>query len=178
MAKKKTAKRVGKKRKAAKRATKKRVAAVPAGSHTVTPYLVVSDALAAIDFYQRAFGAKLRYQMTMAGKIGHAEMKVGDSQIFLADEFPGSDQKAPTAGSAASVSLHLYFKDVKKAFDRAVTAGAQVTMPLTDMFWGDRFGKIADPFGHQWSMAQHIEDVSPKEMTKRAAAAMPPPPAA
>jgi PhnB protein len=170
-----------KKKKAAKRGGKKpakRVAAIPAGSHTVTPYLVVSDAVAAIDFYTRAFGAKLKFQMSMGGKVGHAEMKVGDSQIFLADEFPGSDQKAPTPGSAASVSLHLYFKDVNKAFDRAVAAGAKVTMPLVDMFWGDRFGKIADPFGHQWSLAQHIEDVSPKEMTKRAAAAMPPPPAA
>jgi PhnB protein len=174
--KKKAAKRASKK--SAKRAAKKRVAAIPAGSHTVTPYLVVQDAVAAIDFYTRAFGAKLKYQMTMAGKIGHAEMKVGDSQIFLADEFPGSDQKAPTPGTPASVSLHLYFKDVTKAFDRAVAAGAKVTMPLVDMFWGDRFGKVADPFGHQWSMAQHIEDVSPKEMTKRAAAAMPPPPAA
>ena len=162
-----------------KPAAKKRVSPIPAGSHTVTPYLVVNDAVAAIDFYVRAFGAKTGFKMVSPdGKIGHAELKIGDSQIFLADEFPGSDSKAPVPGGAPPVSLHLYFRDVDKAFSRAIAAGATSTMPLTNMFWGDRFGKLSDPFGHHWSLSQHVEDVSAKEMNKRAAAAFAPPPAA
>src|SRR6185503_11333074 len=105
---KKKAKKKAAKKKAAKRPAKKRVTPIPAGSHTVTPYLVVSDALAAIDFYVRAFGAKLRGKLEMGGKVGHAELKIGDSLVFLADEFPGGDQKAPTQGNPAAVSLHLY----------------------------------------------------------------------
>jgi PhnB protein len=167
------------KAKKSRRRAKKRVSAIPPGSHTVTPYLVVNDAVAAIDFYVRAFGAKAGYKMVAPdGKIGHAELKIGDSQIFLADEFPGSDSKAPIPDGAPPVSLHLYFSDVDKAFARAIAAGATSTMPLTNMFWGDRFGKIRDPFGHLWSLSQHVEDVSAKEMNKRAAAAFAPPPAA
>jgi PhnB protein len=176
----KTRKQAGKKRatpKARKRPARRRVSAIPAGAHTVTAYLAVNDAAAAVEFYKRAFGATERMRMAAPdGKIMHAAMRIGDSQVFLADEFPGADTKAPAALGTSSVGLHLYFRDVDRAFARAVGAGATVTMPLADMFWGDRFGKIRDPFGHVWSLSQHVEDVPPKEMAKRAAAAFPPPP--
>ncbi|MGH7820859.1 MAG: VOC family protein, partial [Candidatus Binatia bacterium] len=111
------------------------------------------------------------------GKVMHAEVRIGDSHVFLADEFPGADTKSPDALGSSSVTLHVYFRNVDQAFARATDAGARPTMPPADMFWGDRFAKVVDPFGHCWSMAQHKEDVSPREMAKRAAA-FPPPPAA
>lgn len=162
-----------------KRAARRKVAAIPPGAHTVTPYLTVRDATAAIEFYKRAFGAKERHRMTAPdGKIMHAEVKIGDSHVFLSDEFPGSDTKSPATLGSSSVTLHLYFRKVDQAFARATEAGARATMAPADMFWGDRFAKVVDPFGHCWSLGQHQEDVSPKEMAKRAAAAFPPPAAA
>lgn len=158
------------------RAARRKVAPIPPGVHTVTPYLTVRDAAAAIGFYKRAFGAKERNRMTAPdGQIMHAEIKIGDSHVFLSDEFPGADTKSPQALGSSSVTLHLYFRKVDQAFVRATEAGARATMAPADMFWGDRFAKVVDPFGHCWSLGQHQEDVSPKEMAKRAAAAFPTP---
>jgi uncharacterized glyoxalase superfamily protein PhnB len=160
-----------------KRAARRKVAPIPPGVHTVTPYLTVRDAGAAIAFYKRAFGAKERSRMTAPdGKIMHAEIKIGDSHVFLSDEFPGADTKSPAALGSSSVTLHLYFRSVDQAFTHATEAGARATMEPADMFWGDRFAKVVDPFGHCWSLGQHQENVSPKEMAKRAAAAFPPAP--
>jgi PhnB protein len=160
----------------ARRTARRKVAPIPTGFHTVTPYLTLSDAAAAIKFYKRAFGAKERGRMSSPdGKIMHADVKIGDSHVFLADEYPGGDTKSPAALGSSSVTLHLYFRNVDQAFARATEAGARATMAPADMFWGDRFAKVTDPFGHCWSLGQHQENVSPKEMTKRAAAAFPPP---
>jgi PhnB protein len=164
------------KRSKVRRTLRWKVAPIPPGVHTVTPYLTVRDAAAAIEFYKRAFGAKERGRMTSAdGKVMHADVKIGDSHVFLADEFPGADTKSPAALGCSSVTLHLYFRNIDQAFARATDAGARATMAPADMFWGDRFAKVVDPFGHCWSLGQHQEDVSPREMTKRAAAAFPPP---
>lgn len=161
------------------RAARRKVAPIPPGMHTVTPYLTVRDAATAIDFYKRAFGAKERDRMTAPdGKIMHAAIQIGDSHLFLSDEFPGADTKSPLALGSSSVTLHLYFRKVDAAFARATAAGARATMAPADMFWGDRFAKVVDPFGHCWSLGQHKEDVSPKEMSKRAASAFPAPPGA
>jgi len=174
---KKRAKKGAARRPKAKRAARRKVAPIPSGMHTVTPYLTVSDAAAAIDFYKRAFGAKERGRMAAPdGKVMHAAIQIGDSHVFLADEFPGSDTKSPAALGSSSVTLHLYFRNADQAFARATAAGARSTMDPADMFWGDRFAKVVDPFGHCWSLAHHKEDVSPKEMAKRAAAAFPGPP--
>ena len=151
-----------------KAAAKKKVMAVPAGYHTVTPYLVCRNAAAAIDFYKRAFGAKEKLRMPAPdGSLMHAEIIVGDSHIMLGDENPQMGAKSPQALGGSPVVVFLYVKDVDALFARATAAGATVTMPLMDMFWGDRYGKLKDPFGHEWSAATHIEDVSPKEMAKR-----------
>jgi uncharacterized glyoxalase superfamily protein PhnB len=148
------------------------VVAVPKGYHTVTPYLTVRGAAAAIDFYKKAFGAKEKFRMPGPDgtKVMHAELQVGDSVVMLSDDFSG----APSAGGAP-VGIFLYVPDVDAAFTRAVAAGCTVTMALADMFWGDRFGKVADPFGLTWSMATHKRDVPPKEMAEAAAKAFPPP---
>jgi uncharacterized glyoxalase superfamily protein PhnB len=147
---------------------------IPSGHHTITPHLVIKGAAEAIDFYQRAFGAEELFRMPMPApgggmKIGHAELKIGDSRLFLADEFPEHGSVGPNGHSP--VSIHLYVTDPDAVFDRAVKAGAKVTMPLADMFWGDRFGKLVDPYGHHWSIACHIEDVTPEQMEQRMAAA-------
>jgi PhnB protein len=143
---------------------------IPEGMHTVTPHLVVNGAAKAIDFYKRAFGAQeLGRHPTPDGRIMHAGIKIGDSHVFLADEFPEmSGDRAPSNGS--SVVLHLYVPDVDTAFNQAVSAGAKVKMPLANMFWGDRYGQLIDPFGHHWSLATHVEDVPPEEMRRRAEA--------
>jgi PhnB protein len=143
---------------------------IPEGMHTVTPHLVVNGAAKAIDFYKRAFGAQeLGRHPTPDGRIMHAGIKIGDSHVFLADEFPEmSGDRAPSNGS--SVVLHLYVPDVDAAFNQAVSAGAKVKMPLANMFWGDRYGQLIDPFGHHWSLATHVEDVTPEEMRRRAEA--------
>ncbi len=149
------------------------VQAIPQGYHTVTPYLVVSDAAKAIDFYKRAFGAKETVRMEgPPGKIGHAELQIGDSTVMLADEMPQMDAKAPQSLGGTTGGLFLYVKDVDTAFNKAVGAGGKVTRPVADMFWGDRYGTLLDPFGHSWSMATHKEDVAPEEMKKRMQAQM------
>lgn len=144
---------------------------IPPGYHTVTPYLVVGDAARAIEFYKRAFGATELVRMGgPQGKIGHAELKIGDSMIMLSDEMMGN--RSPQTLGGSPVSIFLYVEDVDSVFNEAVHAGAKSDAPPSDMFWGDRFGRLTDPFGHAWSIATHIEDVSPEEMGKRAQAAM------
>ena len=150
-----------------------KVKPIPDGFRTVTPHLVVRDAAKAIEFYKKAFGAKELFRMPgPAGKLGHAEIQIGDSRLMLADEFPEFGTKSPQALGGSPVNIFLYVEDADKVFNQAVAAGATVTMPLADQFWGDRYGKFADPFGHQWSVATHVEDVAPEEMGKRAAKAM------
>jgi PhnB protein len=146
---------------------------VPEGYHTVTPYLAVDDAAEAIDFYKSAFGAKERVRMEApGGKVGHAELEIGDSLVMLSDPFPQSTTRPPSELSGTSSSVFLYVKDVDEVVKEAVDAGATVTMEVADQFWGDRFGTVTDPFGHVWSIATHIEDVPPEEMAKRAKEAM------
>jgi PhnB protein len=146
---------------------------IPDGYHTVTPYLSIHDAAKAIEFYKRAFDATELHRMAGShGKITHAEIKIGDSVIMLADEMPGSECRSPQALGGTSTSIFLYVKDVDAVYNKAIAAGAKSTMPPADMFWGDRFGKIADPFGHSWSLATHKEDVAPDEMQRRAEAFM------
>jgi uncharacterized glyoxalase superfamily protein PhnB len=147
---------------------------IPAGHHTITPHLVIKGASEAIEFYKRAFGAEEIHRMPWSApdgqvKLGHAELKIGDSRLFLADEFPEYGSVGPSG--SVPVQLHLYVTDANAAFSRAVEAGAKVSMPLADMFWGDRYGKLVDPFGHQWSIAEHLEDLTPEEMQSRMAAA-------
>jgi len=144
---------------------------VPQGYHSVTPYLVVDGASRAIEFYKRAFGAVERFRMPAPDdKVGHAEIQIGDLVIMLSDPFPGMGSSAPS-GTQESAGLMLYVPDVDAVFKQAVDAGATVTMPLDNQFWGDRYGKVRDPFGHSWHLATHVEDVSPEEMMKRAEAA-------
>jgi PhnB protein len=152
----------------------KKVSAVPGGYHTVTPYLTVSDGAGALEFYKRAFGAREVMRMPAPdGKLGHAEFRIGDSVIMLSDEFPGmGTTKAPTSLGGTTGSLMVYLPNVDAAFKRAVDAGCKSLMAPTDMFWGDRFGKLEDPFGNQWNLATHTEDVPPREMAQRAKAAM------
>ena len=146
---------------------------IPDGYRTVTPYLVVENAAAAIEHYEKAFGAKVRGRMEApGGKIGHAELEIGDSVVMLADAFPQSSSRPPTELDGTSVSIFLYVEDVDAIVQRAVDAGATVTMEVEDQFWGDRFGVVRDPFGHLWSIATHVEDVPPEEMEERAKAAM------
>jgi PhnB protein len=145
----------------------------PEGYHSVTPYLTLDDAAGAIDFYKRAFGAKERMRMdTPDGKIGHAELEIGDSLVMLGDAFPNSSTKSPRELGGCTGGVFLYVEDVDAVFQRAVDEGATVTMELEDMFWGDRFGSLNDPFGHSWSLATHVEDVPPEEMAERSKAAM------
>lgn len=155
-------------------AATKKVAPIPAGYRTVTPYLTVSDGARALQFYTRAFGARETVRMPgPGGKVMHAEFRIGDSLVMLSDEFPGvSTSKAPPTLGGATGSLFLYVRDVDRAFKRAVDAGCTTLMAPTDMFWGDRFAKLRDPFGHEWSMATHIEDVPPKAMAERAKTAI------
>jgi PhnB protein len=145
---------------------------VPEGYHTATPYLVVDGANEAIEFYRRAFGATERLRMPAPdGKIGHAEIQIGDSVVMLSDPFPEMGSPAPASAGANAFGVMLYVENVDALFKQAVDAGATVSMPLENQFWGDRYGKVRDPFGHQWHLASHVEDVSPEEMEKRAAAA-------
>jgi PhnB protein len=151
------------------------VSYIPPGKRTATPHLIIRGAGKAIEFYKKAFGAEELGRMP--GPDGqtlmHAEIKIGDSHIFLADEFgEGGVCASPTKLGGTSIVMHLYVKDADAAFNQAVAAGAKVVMPLMNMFWGDRYGQVVDPFGHQWSIATHVEDVPPEEMGKRAAEAM------
>jgi PhnB protein len=146
---------------------------VPDGYHTVTPYLSVRGADKAIEFYRKAFGAEEIYRIPMPeGKVGHAEMQIGSSRIMLADEFPGMPDNviaSPASLGGSSMGLNLYLPDVDAAFARAVAAGATVRRPVSDQFYGDRSGTLADPFGHIWTLSTHVEDVPPEEMMKRMA---------
>ncbi len=160
-------------RKAKRAASKpKGVQRVPKGYHTISPHLVVKGAKDAIEFYKKAFGATEHGRMPTpdGNAIMHAELQIGDSRFFLNDEMMGS--KSPQSLGGSSITVHLYVEDVDGLWNQAVAAGCQVTMPLMDMFWGDRYGMLADPFGHNWSLASHIEDVPPEQMGERAAAAM------
>ena len=141
---------------------------IPDGYATVTPHLYVRDAARAIDFYSKAFGAIELYRLANPdGRIGHAEILIGTSRIMLADEFPEMNVKGPQSLEGTSVSFLIYVEDVDAQFDRAIAAGATVLRPLKDQFYGDRSGTLADPFGHSWTIATHIEDVSPEEMQAR-----------
>lgn len=148
---------------------------IPAGHHTVTPYLMIKGASDAIDFYQRAFNATEVYRLDRPdGGVGHAEIKIGDSTLMLADVCEGGPSQSPDALGGSPVMLHLYVPDVDAQFTQAVKAGAKVVMPVKDQFYGDRAGGLADPFGHQWYLATHKEDVPPEEIKRRAEAAFSP----
>ncbi len=149
-----------------------RVKPIPEGYHTATPYLIIKDAARAIEFYKKAFGATELMRMAQPdGRIGHAEIRIGDSPIMLADEFPEMGHRSPQSLGGSPVSILLYVEDVDALFNQAVSAGAKVQKPVQDQFYGDRIGGVTDPFGHVWYIATHKEDVSPEEMRKRAAAA-------
>jgi len=144
---------------------------IPEGYHSVSPYITVQDAAKAIDFYKRAFGATEHARMQGPdGKIVHAEIKIGDSILMLTDEMPMNECKSPQSIHGTTVNLFLYVSDVDSVFSRAVAAGAKSIAQPQDMFWGDRYGKLTDPFGHSWSLATHKEDVSHEEMKKRSEA--------
>jgi uncharacterized glyoxalase superfamily protein PhnB len=141
---------------------------IPDGFRTVTPYLVVKSARQAIDFYRKAFGAEeLMFATTPDGACMHADIKIGDSVVMLNDEFPKFNVLSPLTRGGTSVTLHLYVPDVDAAFQKAVAAGATVKMPPADMFWGDRYCQLSDPFGHSWSIATHKEDPTPEQMQER-----------
>ena len=142
---------------------------IPEGFHTITPSLVVNDAAKAIEFYKKALGAQERMRMALPdGRISHAELRIGNSVIFLSDELPNMGSKSPQTAGTTTGSLYLYVEDVDKDFKRAVDAGGKASMPVTDMFWGDRFGAFVDPFGHTWGLGTHTEDLSEKEIEERA----------
>jgi PhnB protein len=144
---------------------------IPEGYHTATPYLIIGGAADAIEFYKKAFGAKELFRFPAPdGKIGHAEIKIGDSPIMLADEFPEMGYKGPQTLGGSPVSIMIYVDDVDTVFNRAVEAGATVKEAVSDKFYGDRMGTLTDPFGHRWHVATHKEDVSPEEMERRAKA--------
>jgi len=150
----------------------KKVRAVPEGYHSVTPYLVLRQASDAIEFYKKAFGATEVFRMPgPGGAIAHAEIRIGDSQIMMCEENAEMGARSPQTLGGSPANLFLYVEDVDTAYKRAVDAGATATMPPQDMFWGDRYGKLIDPFGHEWSIATHVEDVTPAQMAERAQAA-------
>ena len=158
------------------------VKAVPPGFHTLTPHLTVRDADQALEFYKNALGAEVLHVARMPdGKVMHAGLRLGDSMLMLNEEFPEYGGLSPLSVGGTGVTIHIYTEDVDAAFNRAVSAGAEVKMPLMDQFWGDRYGIVADPFGHKWSLAAHVKDMSPEEMQRaqdEAMAKMPPPVAA
>ncbi len=146
------------------------VSPIPAGYHSVTPYLIVKGAAQAIEFYKAAFGAVELFRLEMEnGVLGHAEIKIGDSCVMLADEFPDMGALGPQSMGGSPVSLLIYMPEVDAVFARAIAAGATLKKPVQDQFYGDRSGMLTDPFGHSWSIATHIEDVAPEEMTRRMA---------
>jgi PhnB protein len=145
---------------------------IPEGYPRITPYLIVDDGAAAIDFYTSVLGASERMRMGGPdGKVGHAELEIGDSVIMLADEHPEMDALGPKTVGGTPVSLHVYVEDADGAFEAATEAGAKALRPVEDKFYGDRSGTFEDPFGHHWHVASHVEDVPPEEMSKRAAEA-------
>jgi PhnB protein len=156
-----------------KAAPKKVVKPIPEGYHAITPYLSIRDATSALAFYAKAFGAKVVVRMDApGGKIGHAEIKIGDSMVMLADESAEMEFTSPQTRGGTSVLLHLYVKDVDATFAQALKAGARVVRPVKDQFYGDRAGGIEDPFGHRWYIATHKEELTPAQIKKRMAAEM------
>jgi len=148
---------------------KKSTQPIPPGFHTVTPSLIVRNAAEAIEFYKKALGAQELMRMAGPdGKIGHAELKIGDSIIFLTDENPSMGCKSPQTLGGTAGSLHLYVEDVDKAFQRAIDVGGKVTMPVADMFWGDRFGNFVDPYGHNWGLSTRTQELTQQEVEKGA----------
>jgi PhnB protein len=146
---------------------------IPEGYHSVTPYLTYESASDAIDFYAKAFGAKERMRMEApGGKIGHAEIQIGDSIVMLSDAFPQSTSRPPSELGGTCAGVFLYVDDVDAVVRRAADLGATITMEVADQFWGDRFGSITDPFGHSWAIATHVEDLTPEQMAERAKEAM------
>jgi PhnB protein len=146
---------------------------IPEGYHTLTPYLALDNAAEAIEFYKRAFGAvELTRMNGPDGLIGHAQIRIGDSIMMLSDAFPQSTVRPPKELGTTSASIFMYVEDVDAVVKQAVDAGATVTMEVADQFWGDRFGTVEDPFGHVWSIATHIEDLTPEEIGERGQAAM------
>ena len=146
---------------------------IPEGYHSLNAYLAVNDAAAAIEYYTEVFGAKERLRMDGPdGKIGHAELQIGDSVLMLADPNPQSNYTPPTQLGGTSAGLLLYVEDVDAVVTKATEAGATLTMPVEDMFWGDRFGQVTDPFGHDWQIATHKEDLTEEEIAERSKAAM------
>ncbi len=146
------------------------VKAVPDGCEGITPYLICKNAEAAMEFYKKAFGAVELFRIGGPGMVGHAEMKIGNAVFMLADEFPDMGAVSPQTIGGTPVSLYIYVEDVDGFTEKAITEGLKVLKPVADQFYGDRSGHFEDPFGHKWGFATHIEDVSPEEMTKRAAA--------
>jgi PhnB protein len=145
---------------------------IPDGYHAATPYLAVDDAAQAIEYYKKAFSAKERVRMNGPdGKVGHAELEIGDALVMLADPFPQSSTTSPKELGGTSVSIFMYVEDVDAVVKQAVDAGATLTMEVADQFWGDRMGSISDPFGHSWSLGTHVEDLSPEEIEERGKAA-------
>ena len=150
-----------------------KVKAVPEGTHTITAHLIARDGDKAVEFYKKAFGAEVKdVHHSPDGKVMHAELRIGDSKLLLADEFPEFGSKSPQSLGGSPVVLNIYVEDVDALFNRAVAAGATVTMPLANQFWGDRYGQVVDPFGHHWALGAHIEDVAPDELARRASAVM------
>ena len=146
---------------------------IPEGYHSLQIYLAVEDAAKAIDFYKQAFGAEEAIRMPGPdGKVAHAELQIGDSKLMLSDPFPQSNVRPPSERGGSTASVFMYVDDVDATFEQAQRAGATVVSELEDMFWGDRFGTVADPFGHVWAMATHKEDLSEEEMAERSKAAM------
>jgi PhnB protein len=146
---------------------------IPDGHNSVSPYLIVDGAARALDFYKKAFGATELYRLTAPdGKVGHAEVRIGDTLVMLADEHPDFGAHGPGHYKGSPISLHLYVEDVDTVVQRASAAGARVTRPVADQFYGDRRGTFEDPFGHTWHVASHVEDVSAEEIKRRAARAM------
>ena len=146
---------------------------IPDGYHSVTPYLIVADGAAAVAFYQQAFEAKVRMRLPRPdGRIAHAELRIGDSVIMLADEHPEIGALAPSTIGGTPVGLHVYLEDVDAVAAKAIAAGATLKRPVENQFYGDRLGTVEDPFGHRWHVSTHIEDVSPEEIGRRAAVAM------
>jgi PhnB protein len=143
---------------------------IPPGYTTLTPYLIIKGAARALEFYAKAFGAKELYRMPMGDQIGHAEMQIGNARFMLADESPDMGAVAPTGDGRTPVSFVVYTEDCDAMFKRAIATGARELRPLRNEFYGDRTGYLMDPFGHCWSIATHVEDVSPEEMKRRMAA--------
>jgi PhnB protein len=155
-------------KKMAAKTKKKKVLSIPKGYHSITPYLLVNNAKEAMNFYKKAFGAKIAFCLERSDrKVAHAELKIGDSKIMLADPCPEKSH-APDASNGSAIVIHLYVKDVDNVVTSALKAGAEVVQPVENMFYGDRAGCLKDPYGHTWYIATHVEDVSPSKIKKRA----------